>query len=107
MITILNAMVEFNLQRNNNIKFREIFDLVDRLTGHANRLNLESRVDAYPGGRCALGEATKRIATTRHNIAHGALMPSELSPNLAELEDDFNCVYECLVKNLDIALPRR
>lgn len=107
IISVLNEMAEFNLEHNNGIKFKKICDLVDRLTGSTNRVNLESAVAAYPGGSAALGSAIKRIETTRHNIAHGALLPNEASPNLTELENDFNHIYDCLVKNLDMALPRR
>ena len=107
VITVLNDMAEFNLEHNNGIKFGKICDLVDRLTGSTRRTSLESGVDAYPGGRAALGAAIKRIETTRHNVAHGQLLPAEVSPNLAELENDFNHIYNCLVTNLDAALPRR
>ena len=107
IISVLNDLAEFNLERNNGIRYGRICELIQKLAGPTSKTSFKASVDAFPGGSGALDTAIKRVETTRHRIAHGQLLPDEVSPNLAELQKDFDHIYACLVENLNAALPRK
>jgi hypothetical protein len=106
VIAVLGDLAEQNLKHNNGISYSKICELVEKLSGAGNKQIFKRNIETFPGGVQALQTAIARIETTRHNVAHGALWPDEISPNLNDLEQDFMHVYSCLVVTLNTVLPR-
>jgi hypothetical protein len=106
VIGVLSDLAELNLRSNHSMDYSRICELLEKLAGTVAKDNFRRSVRRHKGGVRALNVAIDNIKTTRHNVAHGVMMPNDISPNLAQLETDFNHVYACLIENLNRALPR-
>lgn len=106
LIKVLSDLAESNIRYNNGINYSNICKLVEKLAGTNNKDKFKASIDQYSGGSAALIAAILRIETTRHNVAHGAFWPDEISPNLNDLEQDFMYIYSSLIETLNSTLPR-
>lgn len=108
IIEVLMANAEISLDSNHTINYSKICQLIKKLAGQSKYNQFKQLVQSSsPGGTGEVIASLKRIAQTRHRLAHGIELPSGISPNVYELENDFNIVYTRLVANLDRVLPRR
>lgn len=99
---------ELNLYNNHTIDYDRICNLVKSLAGDKIATSLKASVlAASPPGVNMTASALKRVSLLRHLLAHGHNTTLELSPNISELESDFNTIYTDLIENLDKLLARR
>ena len=108
VIDTLYNNAEVNLYNNHTIDYDKICSLIKTLAGDQILFTFKANVRAAsPAGAEATISALKRISLLRHMLAHGINTTTELSPNISELENDFNTIYKNLVENLDTLLARR
>lgn len=108
LLDIASKNTETEIKSNHTIDYDRVFQLVLAIAGENNRDELKRLVQAAsPPGTNQVKIAIDRICLMRHKLAHGTELPSGVSPNLSELENDFNLVYSGLIENLDKVLPRR
>lgn len=108
MIVALQANAEKNLELNNTIKYDKICGLLERAAGGTCLAKFKALVAASSdAGANDTISRIERISLTRHRLAHGIELPQGISPNISELENDFEFLYKNLIKNLDQVLPRK
>lgn len=97
---------EKNIEKFNNPSLDNIRVLIQEIVGKSaqnkfNKLFKQSRV-LQPD----IDSRLKRIADTRHWLAHGQKMPKDIQPNVSELREDFIFVHDHIIKNIKKCLPR-
>jgi hypothetical protein len=107
LLDITSSNAEATISSNHSIDYERICQLVLAVAGEAKRDEFKRLVLAMsPAGTNQVKVAIERVALTRNRIAHGVELPSGVSPNLSELENDLNFIYTGLIANLDKTLAR-
>lgn len=108
MISILQRNAESNLKNNHTIEYQNMCTLVEKVAGPVNKQSFKDFLaNSSPAGVNDVIARIERISITRHKLAHGVHMPADISPNISELQSDFEFLYANLIGSLDKVLPRR
>lgn len=108
IIQILQKNAETRLDYNNTVDYDKICKLIEIIAGKEKREEFKNLLKkSSSAGTHKVKTTLEKISQVRHRLAHGIELPEGISPNINELEEDFEFLYANLIKNLDFVFPRK
>lgn len=106
--TQMSARVK-NIDCFNSTKLDRIRELIYNIAGDKAKVNFNSLFIASQQSTTLqpdINARLERISRIRHELAHGQKIPCDIRPNITELKEDFIFVYDHIIKNVKLCLPR-
>lgn len=100
---------EKNIEDFTSTKLEKIKDLIRAIAGENAKKKFNKLLGASKNSTILqpdIESRLERINRTRHELAHGQKIPTDIQPNITELKEDFKFVYKHIIKNIKLCLPK-
>lgn len=100
---------EENIENFHSTKLSKIKCLIKNIAGESAKLKFNELLKTTQQSIALqpdINSRLDRISKTRHYLAHGEKIPTDIQPNISELKEDFKFVYKYIIVNIKKSLPK-